>query len=182
MRHSTRPFELIGHVCLGDYPGPAVPIGNQGSRRVGSYRAPDGVSVIFKPIDPSLPFAELTPELRRSLTGFDVEREALFAFGRADVTSYKIAEEPTFFLDLLRRPSGDKWAIEDPFFRLSLAEVTANEELILGELVRCTQTLSKESPPFLNDWYRQTVAGLDSQGLLPKDWPLDPSELLTRAN
>ena len=170
-------FQLIGHECpTGEYPGPVVPIGNLGGRRVALFRTRDAVT--FEAIDPGALFVEYPPDLRRSLVSYDVGSEALFAFSEMDVVSYKIEDERTFFDDLLRGSSDANRTIEDPFFRLSLATATGRRDTIFRELVRSTRAIYEESPMFLNDWYRRTLTELEATGLHRDNWPRDPTELL----
>lgn len=170
----------MGHECpTADYPGPVIPIGNLDGRRVALYRTQEGVT--FVPVDPEALFVEHAADLRLTLRSYDVKRDVLFAFTESDVTWYAIDDERAFFESLLRNSPGAGRAVEDPFFRLSLAAATGYPDVVFRELLFSAKAISGRCPGFLVAWYEQTVADLETKGLRRDNWPRDPSDLLDRA-
>lgn len=165
-------FELLGHDCpLGRYPAPVVPIGRKNNQLVAVYLDYSAESKpSLSPINEDSVFVNYGGKLKESLFTFDSSKDQLFAISENytfdsskdrlfaisenKIVSYKSSDENALFKSLLK---DHKFSETDPFFRLSLAKLTRNIELITSELKKCGKFLisGKYSQDLAKSWYEK---------------------------
>jgi hypothetical protein len=162
-------FKLIGHKCpLDYYPSTVLPILQDGNNLYIAYLAfVETPAKLVSINDYDVYFIKHDAKLRSSelLKNFDYGQDRLFAFAKNNVVSYRIVDQSEFFINILKDNELSK---DNPFLRLSLAELTNNSSQIKKEVILCGQKVLEETPEFYNSWYQQQEEQLKED--FPQIW------------
>lgn len=166
-------FKLLGHDNpLGRYPAPVVPIGTLNDELVAIYAGTDDPQVVS--VRPDALYVRHEKSLALKLQKFDYIHDRLFAFDEQQVEFYHVAEEQTYFKQLL----GDfDFSERNPFLRLSLAKAVSAPDVLVDEVYRCVDSLSRFADQrFIDEWYKRERENLLKEidasyySRLPESW------------
>jgi pimeloyl-ACP methyl ester carboxylesterase len=158
-------FELIGHKNpYGRYPNSVIPVGLSNEGSLVAYIAGDREMVSF---DDELDFIKHDVEANSKLKYFDFINERLFALDEHRILVYSLDEKEEFFTSLLNNL---EFSIPNPLLRLTLAQDTQNDSLVIRETISSLLVLIQEvSNNYAIQWYEHQLNILASRGIdLPK--------------